>query len=601
MLKFLNISNFAVIQNLEINFGSGLNLLTGETGSGKSIIVDALSLLMGGRGSSTIVRTGERLAYIEALFSFEAKEEEHEARRLLAENGIEGHAEGEILVRRELYSTGRSRIFIDDQNATAGLLRALQPFLLEIHGQGEQRALLSTQSHRDLLDSFAGCLALKEQVRTAYVSWKAAVRVVQTLEAERNEYEKSGKLLQHQLAEIESMRPKLGEDEELSAEKMMLTHAEKLTQLSAGAYAELYERDESILARLASVRRQLEELSRIDTRLGQALEAVRTSEASLIDVAEVVRSYASSIDFSPGRLDQIETRLAELERLKRRYNTNLLGILELEDQFRKKLSAVEDFNERMLEAQSALASMRREYVAQAARLTACRVKSAPKFAKRVMADLKPLAMDQAQFIIAIDTATMEKDFEREAFETETAQDLSEKKSFFSAEGADRLEFLFSANPGESVRSLAQTASGGELSRLMLTLRTVCQEEEKRMSGTVIFDEIDAGIGGRVAEAVGLRLKALSANRQVLCVTHQPQIARFADQHFVVSKDFEEGRTRTHVKLLEREERVEELARMIGGSEQSQKTLEAARWMLGETSDAKIPAARQRKRGSFGMK
>lgn len=593
MLKFLNISNFAVIQNLEINFGLGLNLLTGETGSGKSIIVDALSLLMGGRGSSAIIRTGERLAFVEGLFSFGA-EAEREARSLLAENGIEAQAEGEILIRRELYTNGRSRIFIDEQNATAGLLRALQPLLVEIHGQGEQRALLSTQSQRDLLDSFAGCLELKERVREAYTLWKSAVKGVQGLEAERREHERSGELLQHQLAELEAMRPKPFEDEELSAERIALTHSEKLTQLSAGAYVELYESDESVLVRLASVRRQLEELSRIDKRLGQALEAVRASEVSLIDVAEAVRSYASRIEFSPGRLDDIENRLAELERLKRKYNTDLRGILEIEDQFRKRVSAVEDFNERMLQAGRELLAARKEYAAQTGRLTACRVKSANRLAKKVLADLKHLAMDQAEFIVSINTAILENGSDAEAFEAEQAQDLSGGNPFFSPEGAERVEFLFSANPGESPRSLAQTASGGELSRLMLTLRTVCREEEQRTSGTVVFDEIDAGIGGRVAEAVGLRLKALSANRQVLCVTHQPQIARFADQHFVVSKAFEEGRTMTRVKLLEEEERVKELARMIGGSEESQKTLEAARWMLTQSTLAKNPTSRQRK-------
>ncbi|MGA9998435.1 MAG: DNA repair protein RecN [Pyrinomonadaceae bacterium] len=600
MLKFLNISNFAVIQNLEINFGSGLNLLTGETGSGKSIIVDALSLLMGSRGSSSIIRTGERLAYIEALFSF-GSEEEHEVRSLLAENGIEGQAQGEILIRRELYSNGRSRIFIDDQNSTAGLLRALQPLLVEIHGQGEQRALLSTQSHRDLLDSFAGCLALRERVRESYIIWKTAVEGVQMLEVERNEHERSGHLLQHQLAEIESLRPKSGEDEELSAEKVMLTHTEKLTQLSAGVYVELYEKDESVLTRLASVRRQLEELSRIDTRLRQALETVCASEASLIDVAEAVRSYASGVEFSPGRLDAIENRLAELERLKRKYSTDLQGIIEIEAQFRRKLSAVEDFNERISQARRELSAARKEYAAQSAQLTACRVKSAAKLAKRVINDLKHLAMDQAQFLVSIKTATLENDLKTESDESVEAQDHSESNAFFSPAGADRVEFLFSANPGESMRSLSQTASGGELSRLMLTLRTVCREEEARRRGTVIFDEIDAGIGGRVSEAVGLRLKALSASRQVLCVTHQPQIARFADQHFVVAKSFEEGRTTTHVKLLDAEERVKELSRMIGGTEESQKTLEAARWMLTEASFAKTPTAGQRKRKGSEMK
>lgn len=594
MLKYLNISNLAVIQNLEATFDSGLNLLTGETGSGKSIVVDALSLLMGGRGSSSIIRTGERMTCIEALFSFGA-EEELGLQSLLAESGIESQAHGELLIRRELYANGRSRIFIDEQNATAALLRSIQPLLVEIHGQGEQRALLSTQSHRDLLDSFAGGLDLKERVREAYIKWKSAVKAVQKLLTEKTEYERSGELLQHQLAEIETARPRPCEDQELSAEKLALTHAEKLTQLSANVYAELYERDESILTRMASVRKQLEELSRIDARLAQNLEALRTCEATLVDISAFVRSYASSIEFSSARLDEIEYRLAELERLKRKYFTDLQGILEIEGQLRLKLSAIEDFNERMLQAKSEMVAAQKEYVAESKRLTARRVKSASLLAKRVMADLKHLALDQAQFIVSVETAAFEDDSDIDRTVPEQLEEISAGNPFFSYDGADRVEFLFSANPGESARSLAQIASGGELSRLMLTLRTVCKDEEQSAGGTVIFDEIDAGIGGRVAEAVGLRLKALSANRQVVCVTHQPQIARFAGQHFLISKSVEEGRTSTHLKQLDMEERVKELARMIGGSEESQKTLEAARWMLSEAPLTKSPLAQQRKR------
>ena len=602
MLKSLNISNFAVIDRLEVKFHQGLNLLTGETGSGKSIIVDALSLVLGGRSSITQVRTGERLAVVEALFKV-AGEAEQNVVGILAAAGIEKEKDEEIAIRREMTGSGKSRIFINEQMATTLLLRALQPLLVEIHGQGEQRALLSAQSHLKLLDSYGGCVTLSGEVREAFNRWKSARKALELLEREVAERERTEDFLRYQLAEIKAIAPRAGEDEELLAEKRLLTHAEKILQLGASAYAELYESDESVLARLASIRRYLEELSEIDVRMGATIETLAAGIMSLTDVADELRGYGEEIEFSPARLAQLESRLADLERLKRKYSGGLQEIVNVQFELSERLSRLSDLSAQEALQGEALEVARADYIDGAERLTACRKRAAPTLAHRVMDDLQHVAMEQARFIVSLKTSAPGQDAMGSRGEDLDDAENTDAEAFFSSSGADRVEFLLSANPGESPRPLTRVASGGELSRLMLTLRTVgtaSVDAPSQSSETVVFDEIDVGIGGRVAEAVGRRLKALSQTRQVLCVTHQPQIARFADYHYLVDKFVEQGRTITNVKNLDREERVCELARMIGGEEETSQTIEAARWLLetaGKPVRGRQPRAKRSQKAS----
>jgi DNA repair protein RecN (Recombination protein N) len=582
MLKYLNISNFAVIDRLEVPFYAGLNLLTGETGSGKSIIVDSLSLLMGARSSTLQVRTGERVATVEGVF-----EVNHEAssavEKILSGAELEAGCETELLIRREIHANGRSRIFVDDQSVTATTLRSLQPFLVAIHGQGEQRSLLSLQSQLDLLDSFAENLPLRKLVAEAHHRWRAALEEFSALEREMMERERAADLLQYELSEISRIAPKKNEDEELTAERRLLTHAEKLLHLGTGAYAELYERDGSIIDRLSAIRRQLEELSSIDPRMAPLLELLQQSFAGLMETADVLRSYGEGVEFSPERLAQVEERLSELEKLKRKYNSDLEGILKVQEELSEKLQRLNDLSEREEALRRELRGAEAEYHKIAAELTARRTKASEALSQRVMKDLKRVAMEQAHFYILIRTAKAPDKRGGEA--SDNARDADYE--YFTPHGADSVEFYLSANPGEESRPLSRVASGGELSRLMLTLRTISMSQMSQDSNlvtgegaTVVFDEIDVGIGGRVAEAVGRRLKSLAEARQVLCVTHQPQIARFADHHFVVTKGIENGRTATKVREIENEERVEELARMIGGGEEGARTtIEAARWLL----------------------
>ena len=589
MLKSLNISNFAVIHHLQVDFNHGLNILTGETGSGKSIIVEALGLLLGARSSSTQIRTGARMAFVEGVFEV-AEARQPWTRGVLAASEIEQLEGDEIIVRREIHVSGRSRNFINDQSVTVAALRALQPHLVEIHGQGEQRALLSAQSHLELLDAFAGCGELRTEVAEAFASWGAATKAWQTLEGDLVERARAADLIEYQLREIASVSPQPGEEEGLLAERNLLANAEKILQLATSAYTELYESDESVLSRLAVIRRQVEKLSALGVRVGAVSEMLVAGIESLTDVAQALRGGVAGHGFSPARLGEVEGRLAELERLKRKYQTDLRGLSEMQETLAARLKKFKEMVESEGALRGSLEQATRDYGVAAGHLSSVRKEAAPRLERRVVEELRQVAMEHAHFVVSIRTAPPEA----LAHEPDTSEPAHAGTNFFTDTGADRVEFLLSANPGEDPRPLAQIASGGELSRLMLTLRTVCRGEASSSSSqTVVFDEIDAGIGGRVAEAVGRRLKALSATRQVLCVTHQAQIARFADHHYVVAKRLESGRTVTTVKALDRDERVGELSRMIGGAEDVASTREAARWLLEAPRRGEAPLRRKR--------
>ena len=573
MLKSLNIIGFAVIDHLHVSFHPGLNVLTGETGSGKSIIVDALGLLLGERGSSAQIRTGENQASIEGHFQF-TRGRARGVQGVLKEVGLEDNLK--LVIRREIYATSKGRVFINGKSVTAGFLRKLQPFLSEIYGQGEQRSLLSAQSHRDLLDDFGNCEVQRKEVGRIFTRLKTAEHELKTLSGDMAERERSRDYLQHQLAEIEAINPRSGEDVELLAERKVLANAEKILELGSNAYYQLYESDESILARLTQLRRQIEELGRFIGQTGIALDSLLTGIASLTDVAESLRRYAAKVEYSPSRLAEVEARLSELEKLKRKFSVDLDGVIQLREELLEKASGSSNLAERIDALKTEIEVLQHDYIALASKLTSCRRTAIPLLEQRVMEGMSHVAMGQAKFLVNIETFTPE---DEESVESDSADktDGNRDSAFFTSGGADYVEFLLSANPGESPRPLSSVASGGELSRLMLTLRTAGQEDGA--FETIVFDEIDAGIGGRVAEAVGQRLKSLSASRQVFCVTHQAQIAKFADHHFVVTKVIERERTLTNIRELTHEERINELSRMIGGDEKAEKTRDAAQWLL----------------------
>jgi DNA repair protein RecN (Recombination protein N) len=589
MLKFLNISNFAVIRFLSVDFYTGLHVLTGETGAGKSIIVDALSLLLGARAFTDVVRTGERVALVEGIFELDENNEQR-VKANLSEVGVEINDEEFLTIRREVQQGGRSRIFINDRSVTLATLKKLQPFLVEIHGQGEQRSLLSPHAHLLLLDDFAGCAELRRQVTAKYVEWRKLFEELNKISRDKVERERLSEILKFQVAEIELLNPQSGEEERLLAEKKILTSAERLNELNAGAYHELYESEESVLTRLGSVRRALQSLATIDNRFSALLKALEESTLSLSDIADTLRSYAGRFEYSPARLSEVEERLSEFERLKRKYGQGVEDLQEIKRDLMERLDQLSNWEEHQGALLSSLESVCGEYKVLAARLSACRRAAVADLEKRVMEDLRHLALENSRFTVVLETAYEEQNptpnsqtQDQSSFENDDPATASSLK-YWTPTGADRVEFHLSANVGEQLRPLQRIASGGELSRLMLTLRTISRGAERGLGGlsagtTLVFDEVDTGIGGRVAEAVGRRLKSLAASQQVLCVTHQPQIARFADRHYAIAKQVEEGRTITRIKELGDEERIAEIARMLGVSQDVATARETSQWLL----------------------
>jgi DNA repair protein RecN (Recombination protein N) len=562
LLALLNITNFALISELKVEFERGLNLLTGETGSGKSIIVDALGVLIGDRFTAEMIRAGERQASVEGLFTLGAHPQ---VEAMLEEAGVSVQARGEVelVIRRELSAEGRGRVFVNNRLATLSLLRSLRPLLVDIHGQGTQQTLFDPDTHLELLDAFADLTAAREELAAHFRRWSSLDRELAALRRDEAEKFHLTDALRFQVSELESARLAPGEDEQLEAERRRLTNLGRLTELCGDAYNLTYEESDSTVARLGRLERQTEELSQYEPAYKNYLEGLGSARAVLEDLAASLRDFLDGLTFSPARLDEIESRLAEIARLKRKYGGTIESALEHLAASRERLRQLERTDERAEEVAKELAAARSSYIEAATRVHRARVKSAGEFRRAVEASLKEVALEHARFEARVASPV--------SFDSEEAA------RSFTASGFDRVEFYFSANAGEPLRPLAKVASGGEASRLMLVLKT--SASPARFPRTIVFDEVDAGIGGRVSEAVGLKLKALSRTNQVLCVTHQAQIARFADTHLLVGKHSARGRTEVGVEQLDRRRRVEEIARMLTGAEITEAARRHAREML----------------------
>ena len=564
MLTLLNISNIALIDELNVEFDRGLNLLTGETGSGKSIIVDALGVLIGGRFTSDLLKAGRDRGFIEGLFSAGRNQE---LEQLLADAGIEADssADTEIIIRRELAANGRNKIFINHQLATQSLLRDLRPFLVDIHGQGDQQTLFDAATHLELLDAFASVASLRDEVAACYKRWSSFRRELEAQGKEEAEKFQLIDILRFQIDELERARLVVGEDEQLEEERRRLNNVERLTTLCAEGFGLTYEDSDSAITRLRQTARRVEELAGYETKFRDYLEGLETSRALLEDLAFSLRDFADKLEFSPARLEEIEGRLAELSRLKRKYGGSTENALEHLARSQDRLRQIERSDEREAQLRAEMQAARTAYVERARKLHHERVRAAKKFERAVERDLAEVAMENARFQTQI------------AAPTDSELNADDATASFAASGIDRVEFYFSANVGEAIRPLAKVASGGEASRLMLVLKTVAGATE--FPRTIVFDEIDTGIGGRVSEAVGVKLKKLSETNQVFCVTHQPQIARFADSHLLVRKEAIGGRTEVSVDRLDRRGRIEEIARMLTGAEITETARRHAREML----------------------
>jgi DNA repair protein RecN (Recombination protein N) len=624
MLVELRAENYAVIDHAIASFGPGLNLLTGETGAGKSILVDALALLMGGKSSAEVVRHGADKAVVSCVFESTAN-----AENILEENGIDSGG-NEVILRREILSTGKGRVFVNNQPATVAVLRQLAPELALVHAQSESLSSFDQAQQRILLDRFGGLST--DAVAEAHARWRSAQQKLDELLQGEQERLHNVDLWTYQQKEIEAARLVAGEDEALESEKRVLANAEKLYAAAIGAFERLYESGDSAEAALRSAIKNVEELARYDARFAEPAQQLVSARATVDDVASSLRDYAEGINASPDRL-------AEIDRLKRKYGKTIVEVIAFGEDVAQKLAEVEDRDEILKTLRADLATAAAAYRAAAQALSAERKLAAGKLANLAEAQINSLAM-KVRFEIAVHSAdditpeggggfnprtkptgsmralapdddaesATDKRKERQSLQSErqsfvSGHDFSRAENVAKSEGAltpvgitsdtihwtpsgwDQVEYCIATNPGEPLKPLDEIASGGEMSRVMLALKVSVEEgaakpkKKTPTPRTLVFDEIDIGIGGRAAEAVGQKLKSLSRGQQVLCVTHLPQIAAFADQHFVVEKREADGRTKMQIRLLDDRARTHEVARMLSGAKVTDTSLQHAAQMI----------------------
>jgi DNA repair protein RecN (Recombination protein N) len=569
VLAELRLENYAVIDNVVIEFAPGLNLLTGETGAGKSILIDALGLLLGEKASSDVIRTGAERAVVAAVFESDgAAARSIEA--ILETNGLDGES-GSLILRREIAAGGKGRVFINNQPATVAVLKQMAPHLAVIHAQNESIVNFDAGARQDLLDAYAG-VELKE-VSSAFAHWKQIRARIAELEQDEQDRMRLLDLWNFQCGEIEEARLRAGEDEQLEAEKRVLANAEKIYGAAINAFDLLYEGNASTSSSLRTAQKHVEELVRYEPKFQEALAALESARISVEDVGATLRDYAGGIQASPERLAEIEERLALLDRLKRKYGPTLEQTVAFGEETRRKLSEMENKDQVLLELRAMLAVAAEGYRKASRGVSRKRQEAGRKLERLVEAEINDLAM-RASFRIVVQEAVEEEAEEAEA------------EKYWTSSGIDQVIYLISTNAGETPRPLEQIASGGELSRVMLALKAsveagtnVATKKKSVAQRTLVFDEIDTGIGGRAAEAVGKKLKALSKGNQVLCVTHLPQIATFADHHYVIEKREAGGRAKTTVRQISGEERTEEVARMLSGAKLTETSRKHAEQMI----------------------
>lgn len=548
MIRYLHIRHLAIIDALALEFEPGFNVLTGETGAGKSIVVGAIELLLGGRASAEVVRTGSECATVESV--------------------LETIENKELILKREVSASGRSRAFVDGTLVAASTLRTLTGPLVDLHGQHDHQQLLDPALHLGLLDEFGGLQARVDAVGSAWDALALARQRQEALALDERERRARAELARVTLAEIERVGPRVGEDTELAAERATLANAERLTELAQGAFDALYDADGAALGQLAVVWRRLDELGRLDGTFSAHRGVRDTVQPVLDDLAMVLRTYVSSLERSPERLQQVEDRLASLERLTRKYGSTLNEVVAVATRARETLASMEATQDQRAEIERELQQAEHAYRSAAASLSADRVRAAGELGTLLQAEVARLAMEKA----------------RTEFRLATFPSVPDR---WTRWGFDEGQLFIAANAGEELRPLARIASGGELSRVMLALKTLASTDG--VGKTLIFDEVDAGIGGRVADTVGRRLRELGRRFQVICITHLPQVAAHATTHFRVSKHTDRGRTSVTVERLSADERTEELARLLAGRDVTHSARTVAAEMLAHAGESESPA------------
>ncbi|OGC82718.1 MAG: DNA repair protein RecN [candidate division Zixibacteria bacterium RBG_16_43_9] len=561
----LRIRNFAIVEDLEVEFFPGLNVLTGATGAGKSIIIGALNLALGERASSEMIRTGADCAIVEAVFAIKPK---NLIEKNLSELGIL-YPENQLIVHREISSKGVSRCFLNDRLVTLANLKIIGDLLADLHGQHEHQSLLDSREHLTYLDNYSEVGDLLARVGNDYSKLKKKLEELEELKRMNKVSKEKKELYQFQLNEITRAGLSVDEEEKLSTEKKILENSEALFQIASMVFQELYDIDGSIIERLSLTKKELEKGGEYDPRLKDHIENLNSAILQLNDSSRFLQGYKDSLNFDPEKLEKIRERLNLINSLKKKYGQSIEEVLSYADKIKVDLEKIENRDELIQETEQEIKDLRQILKKDSMLLSDKRKEKGSELSRKIKKELSFLGMERCDFEVKISWCEEENGL----------LEINSKRYYVDEKGMDQVEFYVSPNPGEELKPLAKIASGGEISRIMLALKSVLAKSDQ--IPTMIFDEVDVGIGGEIAEAVGKRMKTLSSTHQIICITHLQQIASQADYHFKVYKEVSKNRTITKIKLLSREERIKEIARMIGGKKISDLSLEHAAEMIEE--------------------
>ena len=562
MLKELRINNFAIIDNLHVEFASGLTALTGETGAGKSIIIDALNLILGGRADSNFIRTGETSATVESIFEIDNLE----TLGILKELGISSD-NGEIVVRRTISSSGKNRCLINDSTVTVGVLATLGNRLVDIHGQHDHQALLNSEIHVDILDLYGKTTEERKEFSKKYFNYLEEIRKIDELRFKESNRIEREDFLRFQINEIDKANLSIDEENQLKSEKNKLQHAEKIQGSIKLVLDLIVDSEGAVFDRFGVAQKKLESLLSIDPELEKQVQRGQTAFYEIEELVEELRDYIQKVEFNPSRLEEIEDRMAEINGLKRKYGGDIDLILSQRDKIAEELDTLSNFQENIENIQKCINSHQIVLAKDSVTLADKREKTASVFKKNVEKELCDLGMKDVKLEVQFNYEKDDSSFVA----------YRKQKVKINSTGIGVIEFLFSPNPGEDLKPLVKVASGGELSRLMLALKSNLNKQD--IIPVMVFDEVDTGIGGKIAEVVGNKLKKIATEKQVFCITHLPQIAGKASSHFMVFKTVKDKRTHSGIRELSEKERVEEIARMSSGEKITETTLKHAREMI----------------------
>lgn len=565
MLKSFEVKDYALIEHISVEFGNGLNIITGETGAGKSILIDAMSLLLGERASTEVIRKGAQKSFVEGIFEVKANKK---VKSLLEENEIE--FADELIVRREISFKGSNRCFINDTPVNLNLVKDIGNQLVDLHGQHEHQSLLRTETHIDYLDEFGNYEELHQQYKNIFSELVKNEKDLADLQSKENSIKEKKDFYSFQIKEIDNISPQEDEEEKLSEELKILENSEKLAEATSEIYQLLYESDNSIQYSLSKVKSLLQKLNEIDKSFSESFNESQSALAQINDISNFIRSYNTKINLDPEEVEEKRQRLGAINLLKKKYGSSVKSILEYRKKIGKEYELAENFSGKIDELSKNIFELRKTAGNLAKSLSKKREQTAAIVKKGIEETLRELGIQNPQFKTEIKNLT-----------AEIESGIFVDKKFFKAtsKGIDEIEFLISTNPGEDLKPLARVASGGEVSRIMLALKSTLAKTDKLP--LLIFDEIDVGVSGRIAQKVGRALKNLSSFHQVISITHLPQIASLADHHFSIEKITNKERVISSIKKLPQSERITEIARLLSGEKVTEASLKSARELIGQ--------------------